>query len=330
MNNQANMRMGMRMKIGLKVKVVTAAMVLTLTLLMMLLVLALAPLHSSYANAGNAGNGNTFLTSSLKVNKIPPVLLAYQQAYPTVIREIRLIRGEWALVTYNGTTLYWANGRILPKDLKDDWKTYRSYVYYTYPLEIPNPAKIEPKRVASLNRYAQQTRKTSKSTYQEGSFAKELYGANTADGIAEHIVDTRLFGRKIRIHSLVEPHLTKVNDEVYRYAEIDPETKAFLDGIKSVWGYNWRDISGTMIISYHSYGLAVDILPYNPSNKVIYWQWASRFRDDWLQVPLRERWSPPESVIRIFENNGFIWGGKWTLYDTMHFEYRPEMLILAK
>jgi D-alanyl-D-alanine carboxypeptidase len=23
---------------------------------------------------------------------------------------------------------------------------------------------------------------------------------------------------------------------------------------------------------------------------------------------------------------GFIWGGKWYHYDTMHFEYRPELM----
>mgnify|MGYP002637708491 CR=1 FL=1 len=25
-------------------------------------------------------------------------------------------------------------------------------------------------------------------------------------------------------------------------------------------------------------------------------------------------------------SNGFIWGGRWFHYDTMHFEYRPELL----
>src|SRR5690242_16362928 len=27
-----------------------------------------------------------------------------------------------------------------------------------------------------------------------------------------------------------------------------------------------------------------------------------------------------------FEQHGFIWGGRWAHYDTMHFEYRPELL----
>jgi hypothetical protein len=30
-------------------------------------------------------------------------------------------------------------------------------------------------------------------------------------------------------------------------------------------------------------------------------------------------------VIRAFENEGFTWGGKWALYDNMHFEFRPEL-----
>ncbi|MCL2443985.1 MAG: M15 family metallopeptidase [Treponema sp.] len=32
--------------------------------------------------------------------------------------------------------------------------------------------------------------------------------------------------------------------------------------------------------------------------------------------------------MKTFESQGFIWGGKWQLFDTMHFEYRPEILIL--
>jgi hypothetical protein len=34
-------------------------------------------------------------------------------------------------------------------------------------------------------------------------------------------------------------------------------------------------------------------------------------------------------VIRAFEEQGFIWGGRWARYDTMHFEYHPELLILG-
>jgi hypothetical protein len=32
----------------------------------------------------------------------------------------------------------------------------------------------------------------------------------------------------------------------------------------------------------------------------------------------------------VFERQGFIWGGKWWHFDTMHFEYRPEIIAHAK
>ncbi len=31
-------------------------------------------------------------------------------------------------------------------------------------------------------------------------------------------------------------------------------------------------------------------------------------------------------IVRIFEKHGFIWNGYWYHFDTMHFEYRPELL----
>jgi D-alanyl-D-alanine carboxypeptidase len=32
--------------------------------------------------------------------------------------------------------------------------------------------------------------------------------------------------------------------------------------------------------------------------------------------------------VRIFEKQGFVWGGYWYHFDTMHFEYRPELLAV--
>jgi hypothetical protein len=54
----------------------------------------------------------------------------------------------------------------------------------------------------------------------------------------------------------------------------------------------------------------------------------TEFADYWL-------WSPkgtgyrnrlPFEIVQIFEKYRFIWGGKWEHFDTMHFEYRPELL----
>jgi len=49
-----------------------------------------------------------------------------------------------------------------------------------------------------------------------------------------------------------------------------------------------------------------------------------------MLIPLDRRWIPPAPVIAAFEEEGFIWGGKWLLWDNMHFEYRPELMTLKK
>ena len=48
--------------------------------------------------------------------------------------------------------------------------------------------------------------------------------------------------------------------------------------------------------------------------------------DYWLWRGSGERHRIPPEIVDIFERHGFIWGGKWLHYDTMHFEYRPELL----
>ena len=39
----------------------------------------------------------------------------------------------------------------------------------------------------------------------------------------------------------------------------------------------------------------------------------------------RRRTTVPKEIVDVFEKYGFIWGGRWYHYDTMHFEYRPEL-----
>ena len=35
-------------------------------------------------------------------------------------------------------------------------------------------------------------------------------------------------------------------------------------------------------------------------------------------------------IQEIFEEEGFVWGGKWHLWDNMHFEYRPELILKSR
>ena len=91
---------------------------------------------------------------------------------------------------------------------------------------------------------------------------------------------------------------------------------------------NWRPIAGTPRLSLHAYGAAVDFALPNGLGR--YWQWsgcteagACRYPAAVLQDPTLQR------VVEAFEREGFIWGGKWAHFDTVHFEYRPELVGLA-
>jgi hypothetical protein len=59
-----------------------------------------------------------------------------------------------------------------------------------------------------------------------------------------------------------------------------------------------------------------------------YWQWTADSNAEWYTVPYSGRFHPPEPVVKAFEAYGFCWGGKWPLFDTMHFEYRPEIMLM--
>jgi len=51
--------------------------------------------------------------------------------------------------------------------------------------------------------------------------------------------------------------------------------------------------------------------------------------DEWWSIPFDRRWMIPAAAVEAFERHGFVWGGKWLFFDTMHFEYRPDILLLA-
>jgi len=85
--------------------------------------------------------------------------------------------------------------------------------------------------------------------------------------------------------------------------------------------FNCRPIAGTHRLSMHSYAAAIDL----NAQYGDYWRWAGGAEDG-------IRWKnriPPE-IVDVFERHGFVWGGKWYHFDTMHFEYRPEIIELAR
>jgi hypothetical protein len=82
--------------------------------------------------------------------------------------------------------------------------------------------------------------------------------------------------------------------------------------------FNCRVIAGTTRVSAHGQGIAIDIA----LKRSHYWRNDAPGKNGALAY----KNEIPMDIVRIFEKHGFIWGGRWYHYDTMHFEYRPELL----
>ena len=114
----------------------------------------------------------------------------------------------------------------------------------------------------------------------------------------------------------VNAHLAEVVKEL---DQLPADMTRYL--VPSAGIYNCRTIANTNRLSVHAFGAAIDI-----NDKLSdYWEW-SKGKDG--KITWKNR--IPAAIGEIFERHGFIWGAKWYHFDTMHFEYRPEIIALAK
>ena len=111
----------------------------------------------------------------------------------------------------------------------------------------------------------------------------------------------------------VDTRLAAVSREL---DELPPSFDAFL--VPAAGTFNCRPIAGTTRPSVHGYGIAIDIAV-KPSH---YWRWSKPGPNGGYTFQNRI----PAEIVQIFEKHGFIWGGRWYHFDTMHFEYRPELI----
>jgi D-alanyl-D-alanine carboxypeptidase len=122
------------------------------------------------------------------------------------------------------------------------------------------------------------------------------------------VMATRVNGIADRLEQ-ISADLEKLPLEITKYA------------VPSSGVYSCRKIAASNLISMHSYGAAIDL-----NDKFgDYWLW-NRSRSGTMQ----RRHVVPQEIVDVFEKFGFIWGGKWYHFDTFHFEYRPEIIEMAR
>jgi hypothetical protein len=212
------------------------------------------------------------------------------------------------LAGYDSTDLIWRDGARMPLSDGQPHKTFEEMLRHGSILDqtrLPYPVGIG---VAAFDRQSDPGR------IRNRAFFDKMYGDCWKGEVAPRLVSVvwlpRSWGRPIRVTSVngVDRRLAAVSDELDQLPEL---LKRY--AYPPAGTYNCRPVADTGQPSMHSWGAAIDINTAHAD----YWQW--RGSGGYIN-------RIPAEIVAIFERHGFIWGGKWAHYDTMHFEYRPELL----
>jgi len=275
------------------------------------------------------------LNTKQKKPLTPKELSVFKKAYPDLIFNVAFKEeyDDWEVKVTDTTRhtskiFYWNNGSMIPEEELANKEDYLPLLY-PYNKVLRDPIDMTKEEKEELIRYssAENRRNGSGTPMFFFDFVYDSYSQKT---IEKHIVHTTFLGKKTRIHKKLLPKIQTVEKRIYAVAEEDPDVKKFLANIQSADAYFWRRIAGTNRKSFHSLGIAIDILPIRYKGEM-FWSWTKdKDPEGWMLTPLARRWMPPAKVIEIFEEEGFVWGGKWAIWDNMHFEYHPELILTAK
>ena len=202
------------------------------------------------------------------------------------------VDGRWFVVLPGGARHPWAGapGRPLDRRIEDPAPADTFAIPYpTGPIAPVDDAARDPGRLRFL----------------------PLFAATYGDP-PRSLARIRFFGHTLKVHPRLVAPLERVT------ARLAPQLAATLRGhlVPPAGAFARRNIAGTERRSAHAYGVALDL----NAARSHYWRWQKE------PGPPRWRSTIPAAIVAAFEAEGFIWGGRWYHYDTMHFEYRPELV----
>jgi hypothetical protein len=215
------------------------------------------------------------------------------------------------LERHDGAAIYWRDGTRMPVSDGLASKSFdellrNASILDQFHLAYPRGALAHPPGVND-----------DPGRFRNEAFFNKMYGNCRKGQVGRHLVSIvwlpKTWGKKISV--------SNVNGVAHRLQAISEEIDALPADIKRaaypIAGVSsCRPVADTGRLSMHSYAAAID-LNLGVSD---YWLWQKKAG----RIPYRNRM--PQPIVDIFERHGFIWGGKWYHYDTMHFEYRPELL----
>lgn len=241
-----------------------------------------------------------FATAPAPAASVPEGLARLARAYPDHIASVE------------ANALVWTDGTRMTYDPGVRWSDHEERLnkaslwdqmdqpYRPGPLAAPPALNVEPGRL------------------RHEPFFLKMYGA-TQEAVEAKLVSVAwpvgAPGESLRV--------TTINGVDKRVAAVAQRLAALPEALRPYLtppggGYLWRAIAGTSRLSVHSFGIAIDI----GTRESDYWLWEKNKAPD---KPIAYRNRIPQPIVDAFEAERFIWGGQWYHYDTMHFEYRPEL-----
>jgi D-alanyl-D-alanine carboxypeptidase len=233
-----------------------------------------------------------FIFQNCFCQKVPDNVKKLMKYYPQIVdfKENKLFFKDGSALIYDDCKKKFSEGLIENPDIEDQF-------FYEYKRGTINDA----------------------GRIRNEAFFKKIYGSTKAQ-VERKLVEInwcpKLVNQKIKVTTVndIDKIILKLSSELDKH----PEFKEYITNIAGT--FNWRKIAGTSRLSMHSFGMTIDINT-RYSN---YWQWDCKCQNEDAKLSYKNK--IPEKIVKIFEKYGFIWGGNWTHYDTMHFEYRPELL----
>ena len=258
---------------------------------------------SSFSNSETSDDKNLF-----KNRPEYRQILSLIKCYPGFISRIEE-RGNDIVFLMNNGFIHYKNGRMLSSENLKNARKYTS-IFYEY----------KKGRHTRLPDYIGEKFRPSR------DFWYKMFG-RTENQIRRFCRTSSFLNHSVCVNDLCMESLKIVEEKIFEAAEKCPEVRSFLKNLDIIYSFQIKKVDGTRVQSMHGFGLALDLIPKSFNRKEVYWKWSRVFNKKWYKIPLNKRWSPPQEVIDAFENNGFVWGGKWSRFDTIHFEYRPEILF---
>jgi hypothetical protein len=232
-------------------------------------------------------------------------VLALMASYPGGVVDVERDGDTVLVITENGSRLIYDDFEVkdFETDVLPDLQDTMEVLYYFGGLDgrsSTDPGRIKPYTLLDA-----------------------LYGHEKAE-IADDLQQVAFFGQNLNMNAKYGAYaaLSAAVTELGPLMTADKSTVPYITPSSGTW--NYRLIAGTTVLSLHAYGVAIDF----KFNSYDYWRWIKTAEQE--TVAIQRIADYPDAIYAIMEKYGFIWGGKWWHFDTVHYEYRPELIFKAK